>query len=425
MENRWDDVKNYIKMCAMIGISWLGLSTAPASVIAVNASLFSSQEVRNMETEQKLLEETVSETNSLIETSEETEEGTTDPEALENPFMPLIQGLEEMKQLENYQITYSLTDLSSGEKVAEAELIGDQLKGDLAGKLDFYYPEAYPNHYQFDFISYRYFDLAYIQRFNYLNSMAFFQQPYFAPDMAGALDEYLDHYVALDNEELNRVDLREQQLASLLLLPDMRRLLEVNVKHFYEIDGLYLVSLERLEIPEYLFRRSENFSFSYELGLEINPLKSETSLNDPIDINSTQRFTLAEKANSLNFNVTTNSTISKDLMAPLEEGNDFPTPDFSRSMNLDSHVMLDKLTKVDLIYNANTDTYRIRLIGIVENIEFNFFTNDAAGLETKEYMLEYEIKPTDRIVPELLEIETLTGREADYIMEQVMQEINQ
>lgn len=418
-------MKNYIKTCAIIGIGWLGLSTAPPSVMAFNSSLFSNQEVRNTGIERETLEETDSEADTLIESIEEIEDGTIDQEAIENPFMPLIQGLEEIKQLENYQISYSLTDLGSSEKVAEAVLIGDQLTGDLAGLMDFYYPNAYPNHYQFDFISYRYFDLAYIQRFNYLDSMAFFQQPFFDTAMPDALDEYLDHYVAIDNEELNRVDLREQQLASLLLLPDMRRLLEVNAKHLYEINGLYLVSLERLEIPEYLFRRSENFSFNYELGLEINPLKSETSLNDQIDIKSTQRFALAEKSNSLNFNVTTDSTISNELMAPLEEGNDFSTPDFSRAMTLDSNVMLDKLTKVDMIYNANTDTYRIRLIGIVENIEFNFFTNDAAGLETKEYMLEYEIKPTERVVPDLSEIETLTGREADYIMEQVMQEMNQ
>lgn len=409
----------------MICIGWLGLSTAPVSVTAVNTS-FLTEQVRNaLQFEREGLEESGSADESILETSEEVEDRSTKQEVIENPFAPLIRGLEELKQMENYQITYSLTDLGSGDKVAEASIIGDQLTGDLAGLLDFYYPEAYPNHYQFDFISYRYFDLAYVQHFHYLDSMAFFQQPFFTSGMSNALEEYLDHYVAIDNEELNRVDLREQQLASLMLLPDMRRLLEVDVNHLYEIDGLYLISLERLEIPEYLFRRSENFSFNYELGLDINSLETDIPLENQLEVNSTQRFALSEKSNSLNFNVTMDSAISNELMIPVEEGDDYLTPDFSRTMTLDSNVMLDKLTKVDIVYNANTSTYRIRLIGIVENIEFNFFTHDAAGLETKEYMLEYEIKPSERKVPKLSEIKTLTSREADYILEQVMQELTQ
>lgn len=424
---RWDDVSKFIKLCAIGCLSLLSLTGSHPTSMAFNPKLIAVEDERTQEPFQREFRpdiELEEEPSEDIANEEQPTDDVIPQEEAENPFLSLMQAFEHIKQLENYQITYSMTNLGTGEKVAEADLIGNQVTGDLMGVLDFYTPEAHPNHYQFDFISYRYFDLAYIRRFNYLESMAFFEQPYFTADFSDQLTDYMNHYVAIDNEELNRVTLREQQLESLLMLPDMRRLLQINAKHLYELNDLHIVSLERLEIPEYLFSRSENFSFAYELGLTIQPEETDLLLNAPVEINSTQRFEVTENSNSLNFGVKTDSEIAVEMMSEITENSNIPTPNFSRTFNLDSNVMLDKLTKVDIVYSEQTQSYHVRLIGIVENIEFNFFTTDAAGLETTEYMLEYEIKPTTREVPALSEIETLTSREADYILEEIFKNSN-
>lgn len=421
-------MSKFIKLCAIGCLSLLSLAGSHPSSMAITPKLIAVEDERNLDQFQREFRsegETEEEPLEEIADEEQPMDNVTSTEESENPFLPLMQAFEDIKQLENYQIAYSLTNLGTGEKVAEANLIGNQVTGDLMGLLDFYNPNAHPNHYQFDFISYRYFDLAYTRRFNYLESMAFFEQPYFTAGFSDQLTDYMDHYVAIDNEELNRVALREQQLESLLMLPDMRRLLQIDTKHLYELNGLHIISLERLEIPEYLFSRSENFSFAYELGLNIQPEETDILLNAPVEINSTQRFEVTENSNSLNFGVKTDSEIANEMMSDLTEGSNTPTPDFSRSLTLDSNVMLDKLTKVDLIYSEKTRSYTIRLIGIVENIEFNLFTPDAAGLETTEYMLEYEIKPTTLEVPALSDIETLTSREADYILGEIFKNSNQ
>ncbi len=333
-----------------------------------------------------------------------------------NDFIKALGALEAMEQ---YQINYSITDSHTDERVAEGEFVGNQLSGDLMGKISYYFPESAPNQYDFEFISYRHFDLAYVKSFELLNSMAFFNQPHFKVDVHEQIAALQDTFIAIETTELNRVNLQRDPLSTLLMLPDLNRLTRVPVDNLYQINDLYLLSLERLEIPEYLFRVSTNFGFDFHLGMEILPA-AENERQIDWNVTTEQRFDVSEKDNSLKFKAAVDSELSDLMLAQLPEGTERDNQKFSRQMSLDNNVMLDKLTKVNMVYNAKTQTYRISLVGIVEQIEFNLFSDETAGLETTEYRLDYQIKPTEREIPKMDEIEKMTGAEADYILEELL-----
>lgn len=337
----------------------------------------------------------------------------------EQRLSDFIKALGDLETLEHYQINYTLTDTQTEETVAAGDFVGNQAEGDLMGRIAYHFPKASPKQYDFEFISYRDFDLAYVKLFELLDSMAFFKQPYFNLAMQEQIADLKDSYVAIESAELNRVNLQRDAFKTLLMLPDLNRLSRISGANLYTINDVYLLSLERLEIPEYLFRRSTNFGLNFNLALKIEPA-AQTERHIKWNVTSDQRFELSEKDNSLNFKVAVNSELS-DLMLPqVPEGSQRVKDNFSRQMTLDNNVMLDKLTKVNLVYNASTQTYRLSLVGIVEQIEFNFFSDEAAGLETTEYRLDYTIKPIERELPKLEDIKKMNAAEADYILEELL-----
>lgn len=378
----------------------------------------SQSESKSETTSQKELNPNMMESDMMTEVSpvDESEATAFQEGQRTNDFIKALGALEAMEQ---YQINYSITDSRTDERVAEGEIVGNQLSGDLMGKISYYFPESAPNQYDFEFISYRHFDLAYVKSFELLNSMAFFNQPHFKVDVHEQIAALQDTFIAIETTELNRVNLQRDPLSTLLMLPDLNRLSRVPVDNLYQINELYLLSLERLEIPEYLFRLSTNFGFDFHLGMDILPAAENENQID-WNVTSEQRFDVSEKDNSLNFKAAVDSELSDLMLAQLPEGTERDKQKFSRQMSLDNNVMLDKLTKVNMVYNAKTQTYRISLVGIVEQIEFNLFSDETAGLETTEYRLDYQIKPTEREIPKLDEIKKMTGAEADYILEEFL-----
>lgn len=333
-----------------------------------------------------------------------------------NDFVKALGGLE---AIDHYQVNYTLTDTHTAETIAQGEFIGNQSDGDLMGKIAYYFPKASPKQYDFEFISYRQFDLAYVKTFQFLDSMAFFNQPYFNRNIHKEISDLKDVYVAIESLELNRVNLLRDPFNSLLMLPDLNRLSRIAGDNLYQIDDLYMLSLERIEIPEYLFRHSNNFGFNFQYDMKVQPA-SENETHLAWNVVSEQRFDISEKDNSLNFKATVNSELS-DLMLPQTvEGTERNNEKFARQMSLDNHLMLDKLTKVNMVYKESTQTYRISLVGIVEQIEFNLFSDETAGLETTEYRLDYTVKPLEREIPSLNEIDKITSAEADYFLEEIL-----
>lgn len=333
-----------------------------------------------------------------------------------NDFVKALSGLE---TIEHYQINYTLTDTQTEEIVAQGDYVGNQTEGDLMGRITYHFPKAAPKQYDFEFISYRHFDLAYVKTFEWLDSMAFFNQPYFNRAIQEQVADLHDVFVAIESSELNRVNLQNDPFKTLLMLPDLNRLSRISADSLYQVNELYLLSLERLEIPEYLFRRSTNFGFDFHLGMKVLPA-TENRTHLDWNVTSEQRFQISEKDNSLNFKVAVDSELS-DLMLPqLPEETVRVNDNFARQMSLDNNVMLDKLTKVNMAYNKATQTYRMTLVGIVEQIEFNIFSDETAGLETTEYRLDYTVKPIEREIPRLDDIRKMTGAEADYILEELL-----
>lgn len=337
----------------------------------------------------------------------------------EQQINDFVKALGELENLNYYQISYTLTDVPKNEVISKGKLVGNQEEGDLLGTLSYFFPEASPSQYDFEFISYRHFDLAYVKMFKLLNSMAFFNQPYFGKDVHRQAEELTDMFVSIDSSELNRINLSRDPYQFLVLLPDLNRLSRISADKLYKINDMYLLSLERLEIPEYLFRTSNNFGMAFQLGMEIDSSGENDAYTD-WQVSTDHRFELTDKGNSLNFGVTVNSEITDLLLPQAPEGVERYVENFSKVLNMDSNVMLDKLTKVNIVYNPTTQTYRVSLVGIVENIEFNLFSHEAAGLETTEYRLDYEIKPIIHKIPQLDEINKLTAAEADYLLEELL-----
>lgn len=353
------------------------------------------------------------------------EELTPDEEAAAKAFRDeqrindFVKALGNLETLEHYQIHYKLTDTQTDETVAEGQFAGNQSDGDLMGRLAYYFPDASPQQYDYEFISYRHFDLAYVKTFELLDSMAFFNQPYFNLEVHEKIADLKDKFVAIESSELNRVNLQRDPFKTLLMLPDLNRLSRISADRLYQVNDLYLLSLERLEIPEYLFRHSNNFGFDFHLGMDILPA-DDTDTHINWNVNSEQRFEISERDNSLNFKVAVDSDLSDFMLPQAPEGVERTNEDFSRQMSLDNDVMLDKLTKVNMVYNSATQSYRISLVGIVEQIEFNLFSDEAAGLETTEYRLDYTLKPIETEIPRLDELDKMTASEADYLLEEFL-----
>lgn len=342
-------------------------------------------------------------------------------EILEN----FLSDLEKLRELEQYQINIKWTNLDSKKKAGEITLIGDNEKGDLAGEVNYYFSEYYPQKASFNFLTYQRYDIAYVQQFKLLQSLAFFKQPFFTYKFEEELSGLEDYYVQVQPADIQTVGLNRHPLEALLVLPDELKLASIDPALLEEEDSVYSLTVERLEIPRQFFGNESFFNLSYSYAYDLQTATTSKRNFVPLDNQSSHLINFNEEEAFLNFSVDISSDITESLLAPYPELNvRAAAPKFDKKMGLSSVGLMEKLTKVEIIYDSDLKQYAIALEGMIENVDFNLFSEGSAQLSTNHMRIEYEISPTEKGVPQLKDVKKMSSSEADYYLEQLLQDHN-
>lgn len=342
-------------------------------------------------------------------------------EILEN----FLSDLEKLRELEQYQINIKWTNLDSKKKAGEITLIGDNETGDLAGEVNYYFSEYYPQKASFNFLTYQRYDIAYVQQFKLLQSLAFFKQPFFTYKFEEELAGLEDYYVQVQPADIQTVGLNRHPLEALLVLPDELKLASIDPALLEEEDSVYSLTVERLEIPRQFFGNESFFNLSYSYAYDLQTATTSKRNFVPLDNQSSHLINFNEEEAFLNFSVDISSDITESLLAPYPELNvRAAAPKFDKKMGLSSVGLMEKLTKVEIIYDSDLKQYAIALEGMIENVDFNLFSEGSAQLSTNHMRIEYEISPTEKGVPQLKDVKKMSSSEADYYLEQLLQDHN-
>lgn len=342
-------------------------------------------------------------------------------EILEN----FLSDLEKLRELEQYQINIKWTNLDSKKKAGEITLIGDNETGDLAGEVNYYFSEYYPQKASFNFLTYQRYDIAYVQQFKLLQSLAFFKQPFFTYKFEEELSGLEDYYVQVQPADIQTVGLNRHPLEALLVLPDELKLASIDPALLEEEDSVYSLTVERLEIPRQFFGNESFFNLSYSYAYDLQTATTSKRNFVPLDNQSNHLINFNEEEAFLNFSVDISSDITESLLAPYPELNvRAAAPKFDKKMGLSSVGLMEKLTKVEIIYDSDLKQYAIALEGMIENVDFNLFSEGSAQLSTNHMRIEYEISPTEKGVPQLKDVKKMSSSEADYYLEQLLQDHN-
>lgn len=342
-------------------------------------------------------------------------------EILEN----FLSDLEKLRELEQYQINIKWTNLDSKKKAGEITLIGDNETGDLAGEVNYYFSEYYPQKASFNFLTYQRYDIAYVQQFKLLQSLAFFKQPFFTYKFEEELSGLEDYYVQVQPADIQTVGLNRHPLEALLVLPDELKLASIDPALLEEEDSVYSLTVERLEIPRQFFGNESFFNLSYSYAYDLQTATTSKRNFVPLDNQSNHLINFNEEEAFLNFSVDISSDITESLLAPYPELNvRAAAPKFDKKMGLSSVGLMEKLTKVEIIYDSDLKQYAIALEGMIENVDFNLFSEGSAQLSTNHMRIEYEISPTEKGVSQLKDVKKMSSSEADYYLEQLLQDHN-
>lgn len=331
----------------------------------------------------------------------------------------LLGDITQLSQMPQYHVQYTLTNSRSQFKMAHVNVIGNRQTGDAQIMMDFYFKDANPHRYRVEIISYNHFQLVYVKQFELLQTMAFFKQGQFPEKMHATFDAYQNYYVALDPQVI-RLDTNAMKwLETLLLTPNVDKLKQISDEDIHQINDISLLSLEKLEIPEYLFENALFPELSYQLDVSMLPDSSSGELT----VTSEPKLYLATTHNGAKFSVNANATLEK-LTTQVAQIQDLivGTDKFKRSMELNVAPVATKLKKVQLSLDKGNQVYRAALEGVAENVNLNIFGDSTASFKSYDYRVDYELKPTTKMIPTVMELKRLTQEEFAYIIEQYLEQ---
>ena len=331
----------------------------------------------------------------------------------------LLGDITQLSQMPQYHVQYTLTNSRSQFKMAHVNVIGNRQTGDAQIMMDFYFKDANPHRYRVEIISYNHFQLVYVKQFELLQTMAFFKQGQFPEKMHATFDAYQNYYVALDPQVI-RLDTNAMKwLETLLLTPNVDKLKQISDEDIHQINDISLLSLEKLEIPEYLFENALFPELSYQLDVSMLPDSSSGELT----VTSEPKLYLATTHYGAKFSVNANATLEK-ITTQVAQIQDLivGTDKFKRSMELNVAPVATKLKKVQLSLDKGSQVYRAALEGVAENVNLNIFGDSTASFKSYDYRVDYELKPTTKVIPTVMELKRLTQEEFAYIIEQYLEQ---
>ena len=333
---------------------------------------------------------------------------------------PFIHSLQRLNYVNQYEVRMKWTNIDTNQQMGQVKLLGDNKAGNLKGQITFFQPNYYPQSTHLDFISYGRYRLFYVKEFELLNSLAYYKQPFFERDFSRVVEFYNDYYTELSGSSLEISNPASKQSQSQLLLPNEEKLAELQPEQLTYGDQKYHLYAERLGIPSQLFQDLPQFNITYNLNHLIQR-SSNTQVNYAAwDNRFDHSLKVDEDARAFSAKLSLNSDFISELLGNEEGRKPSQVPQFSTDLQLSSRGLIDKLTKVELTYSPRNKDLTVLMEGMVENVDFNFFTNETAQLSTHHVRLEYNFHPTSEKIPSLNELSTLSVGEANYLLEQLL-----
>lgn len=332
-----------------------------------------------------------------------------------------VEDLDKIRHLANYEIEIRWTDLRTDTPLGQVNLVGDKASGDLRGIITYCFDDYYPQVAQLQFDTHQRYDLAYVKGLDLLDSLAFFQQPYFEQDFSQQIKKENIDDIILEGDKLTIGKLSANALDSLTLMPNFQKLQQANSQLLRTNQQNYYLKLEGIEVPPLLFEGQQFLNLNYRLNMTLQDEKSAKQVYAPIDMQWNQSLDLLEDSNFLAFNVEVYSNLTHSLLKPQNHLPSSITPsDFNKKMSLSSKGLTDKITKVEMSLDPDAQVYAILVEGMVENVDLNIFNEDSSKLSTNHVRMEYRIKPLAenkrRLQP--LPASRLTSEELEYYLEQ-------
>lgn len=333
---------------------------------------------------------------------------------VQNDFNNLYNSFE---HLDNYQITVTFYNLDANKKISRNTLITDRQTGDSHFQMTLYKEDAEGKVHEvnFDLLSYRYFDMVYINFPHLLKSSRFFDQAYFSQETARALAGYRDYYTAINPSDL-RLNLTDSLLNSVAFLPDLDQIANIDANHIYRIGQRTMIDIERLEIPRDLFNKSGRFHFNYQADVEIVPAKDAHKF---YDVTSNHSVAINQNNNGISLELDLDSDITTELLPtayiPTVDGDNYSIQEIIKS----SHVT-DKLTKATITIDPDKQLYRAVLTGLFEEVSLNIFTTEPAGFESYNHRMVIEVSPTEATLPHPQSLNKMTLDEFNYVLEDLL-----
>ncbi|UUX33815.1 hypothetical protein [Fundicoccus culcitae] len=345
-------------------------------------------------------------------------EQTIDANIPTNDLEYLISELKKLNQLDNYRIDYMLTNNRNNKRMTHLVLYGDE-EENIEATFNFYNDNFYPNSYQLQLLGFNNFELAYINQFGFLDSLAFFNKPHFPFDFDESLTEYQDYM--LEVEVINRNNLDSPLLEQLLLLPDFDKLSQVSPSMVHRIDDYYILNLERLEIPDLLMRGHDLLNQKINSSITVNNNSSNSQLYDVVLSNS---LDLSVQNRGLDFELNYETQLSDDLLPSYYYPEEYNSVNrVNTELYVKTSDIIDKITNVRITYNERTQRFHITLLGITENFNLNLFTSDSANFRSYEFQIDYIIQPSDYQLAELDDFQRMSEKEFNFILTNKINEV--
>ncbi|MBG9982984.1 hypothetical protein HZY86_07800 [Aerococcaceae bacterium DSM 111020] len=336
-------------------------------------------------------------------------------------------GFNKIQQLENFQIDFEMMDVNQERTLYQGTFYGNQDTGNLEMKIDFFEnigTDEEPDFktHPFHLYAYDHFYLVYNNQIQSLLSLGIADLPLITDETGQLLKENTQTMTAIGSDTLTERHTPMNYLTALLMLPNFEKINEIPAEFIDYHQGQYQVSMERVEIPEGLFQQAGNFKMGY-----LTQVKFER-LNDPerIQMNVLPEFTVQKPQRGVDINLGTSSNINQLLqnydVPSTEQDQTSEIDELDYQFRVNSRDVTEKLTKAEWTLVPSEHYYQVKLTGIAEKVNLNFFDTNTAKLNSANLQLTMTLKPTDYQIPPVETLDTLSQKELIYFINQSLQQ---
>lgn len=324
-----------------------------------------------------------------------------------------LEMMEILNDLDHYQVRIRVTNLDQAEKVFEGKILNNETTGNRHFIFNYAPTESVPNGVHYDLVTYRDFELAYSNTISVLDQIRYFNQEHFPVSLGQKIESYINYYMAVEVPKGLGQSMPQPFLQSLILMPTIEQINNLSTGTYTHINNQHQLLLQRTEIPRNWFNTSNHLFLNQEFSMNIS---NDRETQNVFDVDPVNR--LSASFNNSQFNLSTHytSTAATSLLPnPLLPA----SRDYEVHQEVSSSAIINRLTKVFISFNPERPRLTVRLVGLRDNYQLNFFNQDSADYATEAYLWEFTVMPTEESIPAMDNLERITPAEFVYLLKQM------